>query len=526
MPVTVWKGRLMPSTQAEDKSNIIEPVFCVSPKRSDARNRPGLRALFLACLLTLALAGITRSQGAYQMEDGEGIRRQQTNAFDEMNEALRRHGKTFLKVGAVLLGIVVLKIINPLNLYYNAGDRALKRAVRNVEDLLRKIREHAETANADEESETEEEEAPLEGLLAGMTEIAEMSDADDVPAYILTVNDLMLDDIRITLKRLRRFRDGSADKYKNSIFSVITGIKTITEQSAASGAASGLAVDLHEYFEDDHHFHSWKKTLASYAKRGDYQEQAQGFLLFIKNLNQGKPISVAQPATAPLPPIPALSLEDTGPEIPEAISEDTLPLIQGAAIEEARRLCSLVRKGQQPSPGQTWQFELVTRQKQPHLRKESQKMLMVFLNCERKALQKLTKSKMLPCRTWDHLLYVLGVNSTDKLLQRTDNKLLTVQEIALLEKAFLQTFAKGKALQHVYGSGQSARVMIDLHTPQIRQEALLVLRRLHRSEREYLDKATGSLNQEETPQHNEVKRLILHYVYHRHDPPDIAKADA
>jgi len=480
----------------------------------------------LGCLLTLAWAGITWSQDGYQIEDGEGIRRQQTDAIDKMNEALRKYGKISLKVGAVLLGIVILKIINPLNLYYNAGDRALKRAVRNVEDLLKKIREEAETVNADEESETEEEEVPLEGLLAGMTEIAEMDDADDVPAYILTVNDLMLDDICITLKRLRRFRDGSADKYKSSMFSVITGIKTITEQSTASGAASGLAVDLHEYFEDDHHLHDWKKALASYAKRGDYQEQAQGFLLFIKNLNQGKPISAAQPTTAPLPEVPALSLEDTGPEIPEVISEDTLPLIQGAAIEEARRLCALVREDHQPRPGQTWQFELVTRQKQAYLRKENQKLLMVFLNCERKALQKLTKSKMLPCRTWDHVLYVLGVKSTDQLLQRVDNKRLTVQEIALVEKAFLQTFAKGKALQHVYGSGQSARVMIDLHIPQIRQEALAVLRRLHQSERAYLDKATASLNQEETPQHNEVKRLILHYVYHRHDPPDLSKADA
>jgi len=203
-----------------------------------------------------------------------------------------------------------------------------------------------------------------------------------------------------------------------------------------------------------------------------------------------------------------------------------LPLIQRAAIEEARKLYSQVRKGQQLKGDEAWQFELVGRQEQAYLRKETQRMLMVFLNCERKALYKITKSKMLPCRTWEHALYVLGVNSTDQLLQRIDNKRLTVQEIAILEKAFLQTFAKGKALQHVYGAGQSARVMIDLHIPQIRQEALVLLRRLHQTELERLDKATEALNQEETPQHSEVKRLILHYVHRRHDPPDMSKAEA
>jgi len=109
------------------------------------------------------------------MEDGEEINQQRSEQFDRIEKTLRHYGKVFLKVGAVLLGIVVLKIINPLNLYYNASDRALKRAVRNVVDLLKKIREEAETVNADAEEETEtEEEAPLEGLLAGMTEIAEI----------------------------------------------------------------------------------------------------------------------------------------------------------------------------------------------------------------------------------------------------------------------------------------------------------------------------------------------------------------
>jgi len=473
----------------------------------------------------LALTSVAWSQRAYQSEDGEEIHRQRSEQFDRIEETLRHYGKIFLKVGAVLLGIVVLKIINPLNLYYNAGDRALRRAVRNVEDLLKKIREEAETVKEDEEAETEEE-PPLEGLLAGMAEIAEMADEDDVPAYILTVNDLMLDDIRITLKRLRRFRDGSADKYKNSMFTVIVGIKTVTEQSAASGAASGLAVNLQEYFEDDRRYHVWKKALAYYAKRGDYQEAAQGFLLFMKNLKSGKPLKAPQPTTVALEPLTLASTEQAGPEIPDAINEETLPLIQRAALEEARSLCSQIRKEQQLSGDQSWQFELVRRQEQAYLRKDTQRILMVFLNYERKVLQKVTKSKMLPCRSWEHVLYVLGVRTGDQLLERVENGLLSVQEIAILEKAFLQTFAKQGSLQRVYGSGPGAAVMIDLHIPQIRQEALVLLRRLHQTELEHLDKATESLNHEETPQHNEVKRLIQHYVHNRHQPPGMSKSDA
>ncbi len=528
MPVIVWKGALMPSVQPEDKSGFFEPLLLVLSKAGSVPKRgTGVRAPLLACLLILALTSVVWSQGAYQVEGGDQVHQRRTDQFDHITETLTGYGKIFLKVaGVVLLGILALKIIP--NLYYHAGDRALKRALRNVDELLKKIRAEAETVSADAEEETEtEEEPPLEGLLAGMTEIAEMNDADEVPAYILTVNDLSLDDVGITLKRLRRFRDGSAEKYKNSMLSVITGIKTISEQSAASGAASGLAVDLHEYFEDDRRYHAWKKTLAYYAKRREYHEPAQGFLMFMKNLKQGRPLTVPEPTTRPLQerPVPAI-LEDTVPEIPDTINEETLPLIQRAARKEARKLCAQVRKDRQLEGDEAWQFELVGRQQQVHLRKESQRMLMVFLNYERKVLQKITKSKMLPCRTWEHILHMLGVKTMDQLLGRIEDKLLTVQEISILEKAFLQTFAKMKSLQQVYGAAQGAGVMIDLHIPQIRQEALVSLRRLHQADLERLDKATESLNQEETPQHNEVKRLVMHYIHRGNAPPDISKSEA
>jgi len=61
--------------------------------------------------------------------------------------------------------------------------------------------------------------------------------------------------------------------------------------------------------------------------------------------------------------------------------------------------------------------------------------------------------------------------------------------------------------------------MMDLHVPQIRREALALLRQLQGTQPETLDDATQTLNEEETPKDNQVKRLIEHYVHHRHDPP-------
>ena len=37
---------------------------------------------------------------------------------------------------------------------------------------------------------------------------------------------------------------------------------------------------------------------------------------------------------------------------------------------------------------------------------------------EIKALQGIAKTRMLPCKTWDHILYMLGVKNTDQLHQR------------------------------------------------------------------------------------------------------------
>ncbi len=205
--------------------------------------------------------------------------------------------------------------------------------------------------------------------------------------------------------------------------------------------------------------------------------------------------------------------------VPKVVDEETLPAIQEAAAHEAQCFCSFVQRGTAPDGAHAWQFELVRRQRQVHLRPEAQRMLAVFLSHERKTLQEITKIRMLPCRTWDHVLRLLGVEDEGQLQKRVEDRLLAIQEILILEKAFLQTFAKRESLARVYGQSKDAGMMMDLHVPQIRRETLALLRRLHESEPEPLDDATQTLNDEETPQNSQVKRLIEHYVHQRHDPP-------
>ena len=59
--------------------------------------------------------------------------------------------------------------------------------------------------------------------------------------------------------------------------------------------------------------------------------------------------------------------------------------------------------------------------------------------------------------------------------RESQDRLLTTQEILILEKAFLQTFAKRESLGRVYGRDKDAGLMMDLHVPQIRREALALL---------------------------------------------------
>jgi hypothetical protein len=62
--------------------------------------------------------------------------------------------------------------------------------------------------------------------------------------------------------------------------------------------------------------------------------------------------------------------------------------------------------------------------------------------------------------------------------------------------------------------------MIEMHVPEIRREALAVLRQCHQAERKHLDQATDTLNEEETPQNGRIGKLIEHYVHHGHNPSD------
>ena len=482
---------------------------CGGPGRGSAR------IAVLVCFVVLVLAAVALGRAAYDEEGLDQIDRRGPDPIQRITETWQQWSRVLIWVATGLLLIVALRIISPFRIYDAANERLLKRSLRGVDDLLKRIQEEAEAVT---ENSKKEETPAEEGLLAGLAEVAEFANAEQVPSYVLTVNDLMLDNIRTTLKRLRRFTEGNAERYRDYMFSVLKGIKTLTEQSAEAGVASGLAVDIRDYFADDKRYHAWRKLLGRCAKRGRHQEVAHAFLLFMRDVKEGRPLGVSKRSADSVPEMAVASVEQT-PEIPKGVNEETLPAIQQAAAHEAGGFCSFVQTGGSPEGTYAWQFELVRRQQQIHLRGEAQRMFAVFLSHERKTLREITKIRMLPCRMWGHILRMLGVETGDQLQKRVEDRLLTVQEILVVEKAFLQTFAKRESLGHVYGHDKDAALMMDLHVPQIRREALVLLRKLHETESGPLDDATQALNDEETPQNNQVKRLIEHYVHHRHDPP-------
>jgi hypothetical protein len=474
-----------------------------------------LLSWFVVCLVVLALATLAPGRALYDEEGVDPLERHGPDPIQKIQETWQQWHRVLIWGAAVLLLVVALRIINPFRLYDSANERLLKRSLRSVDDLLKRIQEEAEATS---ENTPKEEAAPEEGLLAGLAEVAEFTNAEQVPAYVLTVNDLMLDNIRTTLKRLRRFTEGNAERYRDYMFSVLQGIKTLTEQSAEGGVASGLAVDIREYFADEKRYQAWRKLLGHSARRGRHKDISHAFLLFMRDVREGRPVQAPRPAVAATLEA-AVPVVEQRPVVPTVVNEETLPAIQRAAAEEARAFLRFIQTGKSSDDSQAWQFELIRRQQQVHLRAEAQRMLAVFLNRERKSLQEVTKIRMLPCRTWDHLLRLLGVENASELQKRVEDKLLTIQEILLLEKAFLQTFAKRESLARLYGPGNEAALMMDLHVPQVRREALALLRKLHETEPGPLDDATAALNEEETPQNNQVQRLIEHYVHHRHDPP-------
>jgi hypothetical protein len=462
------------------------------------------------CWVVLALTVVAWGQDGGD-EGVDQVNRPGMEQIDRLNKALEKGGRIFVWVAIGAALIVILKIAGPLRMIDSAGERLVKRAVRDVDELIQRIEKEAETTTED----AKKEPAADEGVLAGMMEMAEFTEADQVPSYVLTVNDLMLDNVRTTLKRLRRFDEGDARRYRDYMFSVIAGMKTLTEQSIEGGVPSGLAVDLKDYFADDHRYKVWRKLLSRYARKGSKRELADTFLIFMRNLKEGRPLAIASSSERP----EASSAEEES-AVPNTLSEETLPAIQQAAAREARNLRSVIQAGKVPDTRHAWQFEFVQRQRQMHRREEAQRMLSVFLNCERKSLLQVTKVRMLPCRTWGHVLHMLGVESTEQLHGRARDKLLTIQEIIILEKAFLQTFARRESLGHVYGQDAGAELMMDEHLPEIQREALGLLRQAHQTQRSQLDRATETLNDEETPQNARVKKLIEHYVHRRHEPPN------
>ena len=485
-----------------------------APLWKSGRCLPGKLAsvLLLAFLLCLTLSTVVLSQEGYEDDGYERINA--VDPIDRIHEALQRWGRLFQGIALALLIVIGLKIIGPVRRYETFRQWSLKKAVRDVNDLLKRIQAEAEAA-----SEAPPPPAPVEeGLLAGMAEVAEFAEAEPVPSYVLTVNDFMLDNMRIAMKKLRRRSEGNAERYKDYLFSVLQGIKMITEQSAEAGVNSGLAVDVKRYFGDHACYRAWTKVLHRFSRHGEHREAADAFLLFMKEIRKGRPLSgaVRRSDTEEDTAI-AVALPSSG--APRALNEETLPAIQEAAGKEAVSLCDLVHKSGSADTTCAWQFDLV--REQPHVRSrdETQRMLSVFLSTERKALLEITGTRMLPCRAWDHVLYMLGAETAEQLHARVAEKRFVIQEIIILEKAFLQTFAKRESLGYVYGHGPDADLMIDMHVPEIRRESLRLLRKLHKMEPKSLDEATDALNEEETRERNEVRKLIRHYVHHRHPLP-------
>jgi hypothetical protein len=166
-----------------------------------------------------------------------------------------------------------------------------------------------------------------------------------------------------------------------------------------------------------------------------------------------------------------------------------------------------------------WQFELVKRQEQPgSAREDAQKMLMVFLDSQIRALSKITKNKMLPCLTWDHILYMLGVKDTDHLRNRIENRLLSQSEFVILTKIFLQTFAKRSILSSLYSKIGDGDVLLDLHVPVIQRKTLSLLRIACKTDLKQLNQAVRALDARETPDNHQVSHLIGHYVHKSNDP--------
>jgi len=492
-------------------------VFRSPGLQSSAATLIGIRArcrasalLIVFVLCACAWGQNSQSVDGYDRLDPEGLKQ-----IDRIGEALHQAGKIFMIAGLALLAIVGLKKMAPTRVLDSIREKRLMDAIADIAGLLEHIRVHAEATNDEPNDQTKDE-----GILAGMMEVNGLAQGEDVPSYVLTVNDIMLDRIMRTLTRLRRMRLTKAERYRNYMFTVLSGIKRITEQCETTGAASSLAVNSRAYFANDRRFHLWKTLLGAYAKRGEHREVAKIFLLFMKNLRGGKPLTVT-----PRSPTHAEEAVETPPEkmpeIPEILTEENLPHIQQAAAHEAEHLVDLIQTNRPGVRSFAWQFELVRRQQQLRLRDEAKKILRIFLRHEIKALQRILKTKMLPCKTWDQILFMLGVENTDQLHERVEKKLLTGQEIIILEKAFLQTFAKREALQQLYGHNTKAGVLMDLYVPEIQKETLALLRQTHQTEAQDLDQATEFLDEKETPQRHEVARLIKHFVHHGHLPHNL-----
>ena len=274
------------------------------------RGRFCATALLILLLVTGVGSQDSQSVDGYNRLDPEGLKQ-----IDRIGEALHQAGKICMIVGLALLAILGLRKLAPTRVLDSLREKRLMDAIEDIDGLLEHVRVHAEATGDEPNDQTEDE-----GILAGMMEVNGLAQGEDVPSYVLTVNDIMLDRIMRTLTRLRRMRLPKAARYRNYMFTVLSGIKSITEQCETTGAASSLAVNSRAYFANDRRFHLWKNLLGAYAKRSDHREEARIFLLFMKNLRGGGPLAVTPNVLASTDTM-AETLTEKIPDIPEILTE-------------------------------------------------------------------------------------------------------------------------------------------------------------------------------------------------------------
>ena len=102
--------------------------------------------LLLASVTILGLAAAAWGQGADD-EGFERVNQQGREQIDRINKALEQAGKVFAGIGLAVAGLVVVKIVSPARIADGVRERRLRKAVRDVDELVTRIQKEAEVTS-------------------------------------------------------------------------------------------------------------------------------------------------------------------------------------------------------------------------------------------------------------------------------------------------------------------------------------------------------------------------------------------